>query len=138
MVFSKFLFILYTPPPPGHIISSFNVTHHQYADDIQIYVALGSRKLDSSMVEPTECLTCIKKWMDDVKLQVKQNSSSLLIDMSDISYAIEVKNLGVTFDSVNTFASHIKVCCAATITSRTRDASGNYSVWRLQHCRPTQ
>ena len=46
----------------------------------------------------------------------------------------EVKNLGFTFDSGDTFASHItRVDLSATIISRTSDASGNSSVcWQTQ------
>ena len=53
-----------------HIISTFNVTHHLYADDIQMYLALDSRNSDSSIAELTECLTCVKKWMDGLKLKL--------------------------------------------------------------------
>ena len=41
-VLGPLLFTLYTTPL-SHIISSFNVTHHIYANDNQIYLALDSR-----------------------------------------------------------------------------------------------
>ena len=49
--------------PHSHIISSFNVTHHLYANDTQIHLALDSRNFDSSIAQLTECLACIQKWM---------------------------------------------------------------------------
>ena len=83
------------------------------------------------MAELTECLACIPKWMDGVRLKInaekteftvigdKQARESLVQKFptqflgNSISSPNEVKNLGVTFDSGNTFASHItKVCCA--------------------------
>ena len=61
----------YTPvwtTPISDIISSFNVTHHLYADDTQMYVALDHiGTLILCFAELTECLTCVQKWMDGVK-----------------------------------------------------------------------
>ena len=126
-------FSLFTLPPPplSHIISSFNVTHHLYTNDTQIYLALDSRNFDSSIAELTECLACIQKWMDGVRLKLNPEKTEFIIIGNrqaresimqkfptqflgnSISPTNEVKNLGVTFDSGNTFASHItKVCCA--------------------------
>ena len=124
------LFTLYTTPL-SHIITSFKVTHHLYGNDTQIYLALDSRNFDSSIAEFTECLACVQKWMDGVRLQLnpektefiiigdRQARESIMQKFStqflgnSISPTNEVKNLGVTFDSGNTFASHItKVCCA--------------------------
>ena len=86
---------------------------------------------DSSIAELTECLACVQKWMDGVRLKLnpekteftfigdKQARESIMQKFptqflgNSISPTNEVKNLGVTFDSGNTFASHItKVCCA--------------------------
>ena len=123
------IFTLYTTPL-SHIIFSFNVIHHLCADDTQIYLALDSRNFDSSIAELSECLACTQKWMDGVKLKLnpekteftiigdKQARKSLMRKFltqlleNSISPTNEVKNLGVTFDSGNTFASHItNVCC---------------------------
>ena len=66
-VLGPLLLTLYTTPL-SYIISSFNVTHYLYIDDTQIYLALDHRNFDSSFAELTECLSCVQKWMDGVKL----------------------------------------------------------------------
>ena len=125
-----FDFTLYTTPL-SNIISNFNVTHHLYADDTQIYLALDNRNFDSSFAELTECLTCIQNWMAGVKLKLNPEKTEFIIigDRqareslinkfptqllgNSISPTDTVKNLGVIFDSGNTFSNHITNMCRA-------------------------
>ena len=123
-------FTFYTTPL-SNIISKFNVTHHLYADDTQIYLALDHRNFDSSFAELTECLTCVQNWMAGVKLKLNPEKTEFII-IGDrqareslinkfpkqllgnyMSHTNTVKNLGVTFDSGNTFTSHITNMCRA-------------------------
>ena len=75
---SHTLFTLYTTPL-SHIISSFSVTHHLYANDTQIYLALDSRNFDSSIAELTECVACVQKWMDGVRLKLNPEKTEFTV-----------------------------------------------------------
>ena len=100
------------------------------ADDTQIYLAVDSRNFDSSMEELTKCLKSVQEWMDGVKLKLNPEKKNEFIIIgqkaireslapnfpvpllqNNISPLVEVKNLGVIFDSDNSFDNYVaKVC----------------------------
>ena len=85
----------------------------------------SSRNFDSSMEELTECLKSVQEWMDGVKLKLNPEKNEFIIIgqkaireslapnfpvsllQNNISPSVEVKNLGVIFDSDNSFDNHV-------------------------------
>ena len=54
-------------PPLSQVSSSFSVTHHLYADDIQIYSTIDYRNFNYSIVKLSECILSVQEWMNGMK-----------------------------------------------------------------------
>ncbi len=81
-VLGPILFLLYILPL-GTIIRSYNnVSYHFYADDIQLYCSFKPTELHklSSLVD---CLTNIKKWLNDNYLKLNSDKTETLIIAPD-------------------------------------------------------
>ena len=65
------LFTLYTTPVSA-IISSFDINHHLYADDTQIYMSLPVSNAKESLEKLQHCLMGVSAWMTGLIL-ARQN-----------------------------------------------------------------
>ena len=127
-VLSPLLFTLYTTPLSS-VICKFNVTHHLYPDDTQIYLELDSRKFDSSITELTNCLEAIQAWMGNNKFKLNPDKTEFIVIGDDqirsclkssfpvslfgniMEPAESVKNLGVILDAENSMQGHMANLC---------------------------
>ena len=116
------LFTLYSTPLSGAIISSFDINHHIYADDTQIYMSLAKLQ---------HCLLGVSAWMTGSKLKLNPSKTEFrligtklqrekflnyfpcLILGQDTNPSTSAKNLGVVFDSSLNFRKHISQTCMA-------------------------
>ena len=125
------LFTLYTTPLSGAIISSFDINHHIYADDTQIYMSLSVPNAKESLAKLQHCLVGVSAWMTGSKLKLNPSKTEFrligtklqrekflnyfpcLILGQDTNPSTSAKNLGAVFDSSLNFRKHISQTCMA-------------------------
>ena len=73
VLFSLFL------SPLANDISSFGVDHHQYADDMQLYVSLSLRNAVAQINRLTECTTDVYRWFLANGLALNPSKSESLL-----------------------------------------------------------
>ena len=127
-VLGPILFSLYISPL-GHIISSFNISHQQYADDSQLYISLVADSIRASLDRFEACLSAVRSWLCTNGLCLNPDKSDSIIlgthqrlrtfpaipavkiaDI-DINISNEITSLGVIMDSKLTLDSHISAIC---------------------------
>ena len=127
-VLGPILFTLYVSPI-AKIISSFGVTHHQYADDTQLYISLQKNNSDAKTQILTRCSDAVHDWFQSNGLALNPTKSEVIVlgtsaGISSLNHLISVniagaeisisqtlKSLGVTLDSKLNFKAHVNNIC---------------------------
>ena len=129
-VLEPVLLTLYTKPLCA-IISSFDINHHLYADDTQIYMSLSVSNAKESLEKLQQCLMGVSAWMTGskpkldpskteflligTKLQREKflhNFPSLILGQ-DTNPSASAENLGLVFDSSLNIRKHLSQTCRA-------------------------
>ena len=122
------IFTLYTTPLSA-IISSFDINHHLFADDTQMYMSLSVSNAEESLEKLQQCLMGVSDWMTESKLKLNPSKTEFLpiwtkllrekflhnflclILGQDTNPSASATNLGVVFDSSLNFRKHITQTC---------------------------
>ena len=126
-VLCPLLFTLYVSPA-ANVISKYAVNHLQYADDMQLYIAL--RKV-TMLTAVSDCFNELEWWYSVNGMQLNPDKSEAIligtqarlrheseideIKLNDtsITLAQSTKSLGVTIDNTLTFNDHVSNVCKA-------------------------
>ena len=137
-VFEPILFSLFVVPV-AHVIRSFDLTFHQYADDTQLYINVDRRNIATSLDSLERCTGELEDWFTHNGLALNPFKSEVMflgtrpqiravgqvsvvkVAGHEIHLSDDIKNLGVISDSDLTFSKHADSICKAYTSTATRE-----------------
>ena len=141
-VLGPLLFTAYISPI-GHLISSFGISHQQYADDTQLFISVLPTAISTCIDKLERCLSALHCWFCTNGLSLNPDKSEAIwfstpqrartltpatsINTANVPVTVSDKltTLGVILDNKLSFNSHV-----ASITR-----SCNYHIRSLRHIR---
>jgi hypothetical protein len=142
-VLGPFLFSAYVSPI-SDVISAFGVQFHQYADDTQLYTAVSADDNDTCLRSLELCSKAVRDWFLQNGMLLNPDKSEVLLVAgrrqaqkfaggtgvsvagSDITFAVQLKSLGVIIDQSLSFDQHVLSVVKAS----------NFHIRGLRHIRP--
>jgi len=66
--------------PVGHLIESFDVSYHQFADDTQLLVAMNVNDATPALKRLANCSAAVRSWFvrNDLQLNVDKSEAVIL------------------------------------------------------------
>jgi len=142
-VLSPLLFVLYTVDLL-FIIERNGLNGHMYADDTQTYVYFSPNEISMALASLQECFSELQMWMNNNKLVLNASKTEIIIFCSkyqfdkitpssiylgdvQVSISNQVRNLGVTFDSLLWFEQHSRLLSSSCFFQIRQ-------IWSIRHC----
>ena len=142
-VLGPLLFVVYISPL-ANVVASHRASHHQYADDTQVYVSVSSSDKDATVTDLHAALAAVHLWFSQNGLVINPDKSETMLfstaqrsrisplDLASVDvagsvipFSKSVKILGVTLDPHLTFNKHVDQICS----------SAHYHIRSLRHIR---
>jgi len=130
-VLGPVLFLLYMSPL-FDVVKQYNIGHHAFADDNQLYKGSVVANLNPTLLSIEDCVSAVKAWMTTNKLQLNDTKTEAMllrspygsysditlpscinVGDSEVNFVTSVTNLGVTFDHFVDLSQHVQNVCQA-------------------------
>jgi len=122
------LFCLYITPL-SRVIRAHGINYHQYADDMQIYIAVSKSDCQFKLTQLETCMASVHAWLQMNGLQLNPNKCEVIqftatrghnrvedvtllqVSNTAIEPSLTIKSLGVILDTKLPFDVHVTNVC---------------------------